>query len=65
MPWLGNAMFATEPASRAEWQKNYHRPAEIPFPKSNPYSDAKSKLGRMLFFDPILSGASVRSSSRS
>lgn len=63
LPWLGNAMFATEPGSRAEWQKNYRRPAEIPFPKNNPYSDAKAKLGRVLFFDPILSGANVRSCS--
>ena len=43
--------------------EKYRRPAEIPFPKSNPYSEAKSKLGRMLFFDPILSGARVRSCS--
>jgi cytochrome c peroxidase len=62
-PCLGNALLATPPASRAELQKHYRRPPEIPFPKSNPYSDAKSKLGRMLFFDPILSGASVRSCS--
>jgi cytochrome c peroxidase len=60
---LGDAMFATEPAGRAEWQKNYRRPEEIPFPKSNPYSDAKLKLGRMMFFDPILSGSNVRSCS--
>jgi cytochrome c peroxidase len=35
----------------------YHRPAEIPFPDSNPYTQAKANLGRMLFFDPILSGS--------
>lgn len=58
---LGGAISAGEPAGRAEWQKNYHRPAEIPFPKSNPYSDAKMKLGKMLFFDPIMSGSNVRS----
>jgi cytochrome c peroxidase len=52
---------AGEPVGRAEWRKNYHRPTEIPFPKSNPYSDAKAKLGKMLFFDPILSGSNVRS----
>jgi cytochrome c peroxidase len=38
-------------------QAKYKRPLEIPFPKHNPYSEAKSKLGRMLFFDPILSGS--------
>jgi cytochrome c peroxidase len=58
---LGGALLATEPAGRAEWQKNYHRPAEIPFPKRNPYSDAKVKLGKTLFFDPIMSGSNVRS----
>jgi cytochrome c peroxidase len=47
--------------SRQAWQQRYHRPAEIPFPKSNPYSDAKFKLGRALFFDPLLSGSEVRS----
>ena len=45
----------------ALWREKYRRPAEIPFPDSNPYSDAKSRLGRMLFFDPILSGSKVRS----
>ncbi|HWB53836.1 MAG TPA: cytochrome-c peroxidase, partial [Tepidisphaeraceae bacterium] len=58
---VGDKIFAGESAGRAEWRKNYHRPAEIPFPKSNPYSDAKVKLGKMLFFDPILSGSNVRS----
>jgi cytochrome c peroxidase len=60
---FGTTIFATEPAGRAEWKTKYHRPAEIPFPKSNPYSEAKVKLGKMLFFDPILSGAEVRSCS--
>ena len=46
---------------RAYWKEQYRRPAEIPFPEDNPYSEAKSKLGRMLFFDPILSGSKVRS----
>ena len=46
---------------RATWRAQYRRPAEISFPESNPYSKAKSQLGRMLFFDPILSGSKVRS----
>jgi cytochrome c peroxidase len=58
---FGGAIFATGVPDRAEWQKNYHRPTEIPFPKSNPYSDAKSRLGKILFFDPILSGSQIRS----
>lgn len=42
---------------RAKWRADYMRPAEIPFPKDNPYSEAKTKLGQLLFFDPILSGS--------
>ena len=33
----------------------YVRPDQIPFPADDPYSDAKSELGRLLFFDPRLS----------
>ena len=39
----------------------YHWPTKIPYPEDNPYSEAKLKLGRMLFFDPILSGSGSRS----
>jgi cytochrome c peroxidase len=46
---------------RPEWKAKYRRPAEIPFPKDDPYSDAKSALGRMLFWDPLLSGSRTRS----
>ena len=46
---------------RAAWKVKYHRPAEIPFPKDDPYADAKSVLGRMLFWDPLLSGSRTRS----
>ena len=38
-------------------KSDYQRPAKIPFPDSNPYTPAKADLGRMLFFDPILSGS--------
>jgi cytochrome c peroxidase len=31
-------------------------PEEVKFPDDNPYSEAKAELGRLLFFDPILSG---------
>jgi cytochrome c peroxidase len=40
---------------------HYARPASIPFPDDNPYSDAKYELGRKLFFDPRLSGSGVTS----
>lgn len=38
------------------FQGNYQGPGPIPFPKWNPYSEAKFQLGQKLFFDPILSG---------
>ncbi len=40
---------------------SYRRPTTIPFPESNPYTKAKSALGKMLFFDPFLSGSRTRS----
>lgn len=52
---------ASEVANRSEWKELYHRPAQIPFPEDDPYSEAKDTLGRMLFFDPILSGSGNRS----
>src|ERR1700739_694620 len=36
-------------------------PSSIPFPKDNPYTDAKADLGQALFFDPRLSGANTTS----
>jgi cytochrome c peroxidase len=59
--WAGASFSSDAPQSRAAWQQKYLRPAEIPFPDTNPFSEAKSKLGRTLFFDPILSGSRVRS----
>lgn len=35
----------------------YERPLEIPFPEGRPYSPQMATLGKMLFFDPRLSGA--------
>lgn len=46
---------------REAWKKDYVRPGTIPHPEENPYSDAKARLGQMLFFDPLLSGAQTRS----
>jgi cytochrome c peroxidase len=57
----GISVFADARANRSAWQDAFRRPAEIPFPETNPYSEAKSKLGRTLFFDPILSGSRARS----
>ncbi|WP_407175474.1 cytochrome-c peroxidase [Bradyrhizobium sp. STM 3562] len=49
------------PSVRAVIRASYRRPTAIQFPSSNPYSEAKSTLGKMLFFDPILSGSKTRS----
>ena len=58
--WAG-ASFSGDPRSeRAAWQEKYRRPAEIPFPEGNGYTEAKFKLGQTLFFDPILSGSKTR-----
>lgn len=38
-------------------RSDYKHPSRIPFPDSNPYTPAKAQLGRILFFDPILSGS--------
>jgi cytochrome c peroxidase len=54
-------MSNTPAETRQTWLQQYRRPSEIPFPKENPFSDAKFRLGRSLFFDPILSGSEVRS----
>ena len=40
---------------------SYRRPAVVPFPSTNPYSQVKSALGEMLFFDPLLSRSGTRS----
>ncbi|WP_197432745.1 cytochrome c peroxidase [Pseudovibrio brasiliensis] len=37
-------------------KEQYRRPLEIPFPDSAPYSPQMATLGKMLFFDPRLSG---------
>jgi cytochrome c peroxidase len=68
-PWLGILVMVTmggaaplsdpqlSPSAMADLKELYRRPEAIPFPPENPYSEAKANLGRMLFFDPILSGA--------
>ncbi len=40
-----------------ELKAQYARPAEIPFPDSNPYTVEKAALGKALFFDPRVSAA--------
>jgi cytochrome c peroxidase len=49
-------MQAQGSADIASLKKQYHRPAEIPFPAANPYTPEKAALGKALYFDPRLSG---------
>ena len=39
-------------------RSDYKRPETIPFPATNPYTPEKAALGKMLYFDPRLSGGS-------
>ena len=55
------SLFADAELSVQSLRKQYHRPAQIPYPKDDPFSDAKAKLGRVLFFDPLLSGSKLHS----
>jgi cytochrome c peroxidase len=59
----GVSSSAEAPLNRPSLKEEYRRPAEIPFPEDNPYSKAKAYLGKLLFYDPILSGAQTRSCS--
>lgn len=42
-------------------KKGFHRPLDIPFPPDNLYSPEKAELGKVLFFDPRLSGSQALS----
>jgi cytochrome c peroxidase len=55
------ALTAETPRSLMEIRAGYRRAPVIPFPDDNPFSTAKSTLGEMLFFDPLLSGSRTRS----
>ena len=55
----GSPQTAALPVS--ELKAKYRRPASIPFPADNAYSDAKAELGQKLFFDPRLSVAGTMS----
>jgi cytochrome c peroxidase len=57
----GDSLFGAKEVGLHALKRQYWRPAAIPYPKDNPYGRAKEELGRALFFDPVLSGARVRS----
>ncbi|MBL4759287.1 MAG: c-type cytochrome [Mariprofundaceae bacterium] len=52
---------ADNAAELATVKAKYERPASIPFPEENEYSDAKNELGKSLFFDPRLSASKTQS----
>ncbi|MGY4574044.1 c-type cytochrome [Bradyrhizobium pachyrhizi] len=52
---------AAAPGDPATIRASYRRPDVVPFPSSNPYSEAKSALGQLLFFDPLLSRSKTHS----
>lgn len=63
---VASMMLGSVPGLRAaetieQMKAHYVRPPSVPFPDENPYSDAKYRLGRTLFFDPRLSGSEVTS----
>lgn len=57
----GGTLFGAPEMGLQAFKRLYWPPAAIPHPKNDPYTPAKFELGRTLFFDPILSGARVRS----
>ncbi len=67
MPAMAAEQIATRTVAGvdpAELQKMIElnvRPNAIPFPEENPYSVEKAELGKMLFFDPRLSGSNLLS----
>jgi len=54
---LGAALAANPEPSIDELKQHYKRPTTIPFPEGSPYSLHMATLGKMLFYDPRLSGA--------
>lgn len=50
------ASLAAKPYDRAVARQRLHRPVTTPFPKENPFSVERAALGKVLFFDPRLSG---------
>lgn len=42
-------------------RNQYKRPADIPFPQANPYSDMKAQLGKTLFFETRISRSGLLS----
>lgn len=52
---------AQTPDSLEALKAQYQREETIPFPQDDPFSEPKRRLGKLLFFEPLLSGAGTRS----
>jgi cytochrome c peroxidase len=61
LPWAAVSVAHGLLPERVVSRGDYRRPAGIPFPDGNSYSEAKAELGQLLLFDPILSGSRSRS----
>jgi cytochrome c peroxidase len=48
-------------ASLTSLKQSFRRPLDIPFPPENLYSPEKAELGKVLFFDPRMSGSEALS----
>jgi cytochrome c peroxidase len=55
--WTGTSLAHAAEGDRASRMAKFVRPAATPFPSDNPYAPDKAELGRMLFFDPLLSAS--------
>ncbi|GHA40790.1 cytochrome-c peroxidase [Amylibacter ulvae] len=53
---FGLVLFADTSDQLVQLKKQYHRPFYIPFPRDKQFSPQIATLGKMLFFDPRLSG---------
>src|SRR5947209_8095994 len=60
-PLLAPFTSSAQHRSNSTLQAEYLRSVAIRFPDDNPYATAKFELGKMLFFDPLLSGSGSRS----
>lgn len=56
-----NLAHSQEQLSLGAMKSLYKRPSSVPFPKANQPNPARIKLGKMLFFDPRLSGSNIMS----
>lgn len=58
--WVSAPGAGNLPPGKPTARESFKR-VPIPFADDNPYTAAKAELGRLLFFDPLLSGSQVRS----